>query len=243
MSSMSMPYQQAPRLLPLPSHWLLLGLVLAAVVILAGMTIRLDPGITSSELTMDELLSRNHLPVLTALALALNVIFGPVVGGLITITASLYLLLAQRSLQKAALFALTVASGWLTCQVFKLVIGRIRPDPAMLFDPLVPEPASNSFPSGHTALAVALALAVFFTLRGTKWAKPALWTGAVVAVVVGWSRVYIGAHYPLDVVASFPASIAAILIMAGMWNRHAPALFAKLHARPAYRHLHERRKP
>ncbi|WP_285241660.1 phosphatase PAP2 family protein [Pseudarthrobacter sp. MEB009] len=219
--------------IPAPKHSLSIGLVLAAAVIAAGLVIRFVPGVTTAELAAVEDFSRNHSPVLTGVALVLNVLFGPVSGGLMVTATTLYLLLIKHSRPGAALFAATVASGWLTCQLFKVVIGRIRPDPALLFDPLVPEPVSNSFPSGHTSLAVALTLALFLLVRGTRWAKPVLIAGALTAVVVAWSRVYIGAHYPLDVVASFPATIAAVLIMAGIWNRHAPALGAALRSRPA----------
>ncbi|MCM0616310.1 MULTISPECIES: phosphatase PAP2 family protein [unclassified Paenarthrobacter] len=217
--------------LPAPKHWLIIGLVLAAAVVLTGWAIQVVPGLTLAELAVDDDFSRHHTPVLTGLALVLNALFGPVAGTLIVIAVSLYLALIRRSPQNAALFSLTVACGWLTCQLFKVVTGRIRPDPALLFDPLVPEPVSNSFPSGHTSLAVALTLATFLLVRETRWAKPVLWAGTVMAVVVAWSRVYIGAHYPLDVVASFPATIAAVLIMAGTWNRFAPAVMAAIHSR------------
>ncbi|MCF3138368.1 phosphatase PAP2 family protein [Paenarthrobacter sp. AR 02] len=231
MFQQSTPHPVRFKPLPAPKHWLATGLVLAAAVVLAGWAIQAVPGLTLAELAVDDDFSRHHSSVLTGLALVLNVLFGPVAGAIIVIAVSLYLALIRRSPQDAALFSLTVASGWLTCQVFKAVIGRIRPDPALLFDPLVPEPVSNSFPSGHTCLAVALTLAMFFLVRETRWAKPVLCAGAIVTVVVAWSRVYIGAHYPLDVVASLPASIAAVMIMAGIWNRYAPALTTAIHSR------------
>jgi undecaprenyl-diphosphatase len=214
--------------LPAPKHWLLIGFVLIAVVIALGLTVQLVPGLTSAELAVVQEFSGHHIPVLTGLALGLNLLFGPVAGALMVLATSLYLLLIRRAPQKAVLFALTVSWGWLACQLFKVVIGRIRPDPSLLLDPLVPEPVSNSFPSGHTSLAIALALAAYFLARGTRWATPALWTGAVIAVIVAWSRIYVGAHYPVDVLASFPATTAAVVLMAGLWNRHAPAAMVRL---------------
>ncbi|MGO4588472.1 phosphatase PAP2 family protein [Paenarthrobacter sp. 2TAF44] len=214
--------------LPAPKHWLTVGLILVAVVIAVGLAVQSVPGFTSAELAVDQNFSRNHNPVLTGLALALNLLFEPVVGALVVLATSLYLLLIRRSPQKAVLFALTVGSGWLSCQLFKVVIGRIRPDPTLLLDPLAPEPISNSFPSGHTCLAVALAIAAYFLARGSRAEKPVLWTGMILAVIVAWSRVYIGAHYPLDVMASFPATIGVVVLMAGLWNRQAPSIVARL---------------
>jgi len=226
--------------LPAHRHWLTVAVVLAVAVITVGLAVQWVPGFTSAELAVDQGFSRNHIPVLTGLALALNLLFGPVAGALMVLATSLYLVLIRRSPPKAVLFALTVGSGWLTCQLFKVVIGRIRPDPDLLLDPLVPEPVSNSFPSGHTSLAVALALAAYFLSRGSRAEKPVLWIGTGLAVIVAWSRVYIGAHYPLDVVASFPATLAAVVLMAGLWNRYAPSVFARLQSTSSSR---SRRSP
>ncbi|CAM3291193.1 Undecaprenyl-diphosphatase BcrC [Arthrobacter ulcerisalmonis] len=209
-----------PRL-PAPRHWLGIGLTLAVLVIAVGFLTRTVPDLTADEMAVDQGFSRHHDPVLTTLALALNLLFGPVGGVAIVAAVGLYLLLVRRSADKAVVFVLTVCTGWLSSQLFKLIIGRVRPDPSLLFDPLVPEPVSNSFPSGHTSLAVAVVLAAFFIAEGTRAAKPLLWAGLVGAGIVAWSRVYIGAHYPLDVVAAFPATIAAVVLMAGLWNRHA----------------------
>jgi undecaprenyl-diphosphatase len=63
------------------------------------------------------------------------------------------------------------------------------------FTALVENPDAFSFPSGHAAAAVAVALAV----AGQGHLLPALL--AVLALGVGVSRVYLGAHYPLDVAA------------------------------------------
>ena len=72
--------------------------------------------------------------------------------------------------------------------------GRARP-PAVYPDPqpLVPTPHSGSFPSGHAASAFACATVI-------AWASPRLAVPAfVLAALVAWSRVYVGVHWPLDV--------------------------------------------
>ena len=73
-------------------------------------------------------------------------------------------------------------------------IGRLRPPQVYLNPrPLVPTPHSGSFPSGHSATAFACATVI-------AWASPRLAVPAfVLAALVAWSRVYVGVHWPLDV--------------------------------------------
>jgi membrane-associated phospholipid phosphatase len=213
--------------LPRPRHWVLWVLLLSAAVIAVGLGARLVPGFSTAELGVDQGLSSHHVPVLTVIAMALNVLYAPLVGGFIILLISLYLLLVRRAPVNAVAFGLVASSGWVASEFFKIIIARHRPDPAMLFDPLSPETGSNSFPSGHTCFAIALACALYFLARGSRWATATAAAGAVMALVVAWSRVYIGVHYPSDVAASFPAAIAAVILLAGLWNRYAPRLLAR----------------
>lgn len=111
------------------------------------------------------------------------------------------------------------AAGWLSSQFLKAILERPRPTPALLLDPLAPETGSNSFPSGHVALAIGLAWAFFFLFRNGPWGKPAAVLGLLVSVVVGWSRLYVEIHHPSDVAASFLAASAGVLLFSGVWNR------------------------
>jgi undecaprenyl-diphosphatase len=78
--------------------------------------------------------------------------------------------------------------------VLRQWIGRLRP-PLVYPEPrpLVPTPHTGSFPSGHSATAFACATVI-------AWASPRLAVPAfVLAALVAWSRVYVGVHWPLDV--------------------------------------------
>jgi len=78
--------------------------------------------------------------------------------------------------------------------VLRQWIGRLRP-PLVYPDPrpLVATPHTGAFPSGHSASAFACATVI-------AWASPRLAVPAyVVAALVAWSRVYVGVHWPLDV--------------------------------------------
>lgn len=89
----------------------------------------------------------------------------------------------------------------------KLLFARPRP-PALINYPAV---ESFSFPSGHAVAALSLYFVIAWTVS-TRLENPAMkaaiWICTVVLVfLIGMSRVYIGVHYPTDVLAGFLAAL------------------------------------
>jgi membrane-associated phospholipid phosphatase len=112
-------------------------------------------------------------------------------------------LVSLRHFRGAAALLLAVVSTQATVVAAKAVMARPRPADEMA----IADPSGWSFPSGHSATAVALyvtlALIATTMLRGRV--RPAIVfavAGAIVALV-GLSRVYLGAHYPTDVLAGW----------------------------------------
>lgn len=88
--------------------------------------------------------------------------------------------------------------------LFVKPIGRQRPSNLWFSQPMEPIFGATSFPSGHTTTTFAIAVFLVWALRGS-----ALGWGIVGwAVLVGLSRIYVGVHYPLDIVAG--AALGAI---------------------------------
>jgi undecaprenyl-diphosphatase len=93
-----------------------------------------------------------------------------------------------------ALVTATLAADWLS-YLLRQLVGRDRP-PLVYPDPrpLVSVPHTGAFPSGHSASAFAAATVIAWASR--RLAVPAY----VLAALVAWSRVYVGVHWPLDVI-------------------------------------------
>jgi membrane-associated phospholipid phosphatase len=100
----------------------------------------------------------------------------------------------------AASVSFFVASG--LNAVLKHLVDRHRPPESMGFDALVALPASPSFPSGHAMSAFAVAAAIAVLAPRTRW----LVFG--VAGAIGFSRVYLGVHYWIDVLAGAALGLA-----------------------------------
>lgn len=82
---------------------------------------------------------------------------------------------------------------------------RVRPD---LWTSIAPE-HTYSFPSGHAMGSMTLALTLLLlcwsarTPWGSSWRWPATVLGALFVLWVGWARVYLGVHYPSDILAGW----------------------------------------
>ncbi|HSU45284.1 MAG TPA: phosphatase PAP2 family protein [Arthrobacter sp.] len=214
--------------LPQLRHWIGVPLVAAALIVAGGLALRFIPALTSADMSVDAELSHDHTPPLTGVAMVINVVFSPVGGVLMIAALCLYLLLVRRSPVNAFATGVVAAGGWVSSELFKVLVARHRPDSTALFNPLIPEPGTDSFPSGHVALASALAIAVFLLARGTRWQRPAAVLGIIIAVVVALSRVYLGVHYPTDVTASFLSAATGAAFLTGLWNRFGLSLLSRV---------------
>ena len=123
---------------------------------------------------------------------------------LVLLGCALALLLHARLYRQAAFVATATVLSMSTAGILKLVFARARPE-------VIPQPlGSYSFPSGHTMSATGLAVSLVVVLWPTRWRVPALVVGVVWAVGVGVSRVYLGYHFPSDVVAGWALSLAVV---------------------------------
>ena len=108
------------------------------------------------------------------------------------------------------LVAATSITTSLLNALFKYAVERDRP-PTVILDPkpLMEVPTTSSFPSGHTSTSFACAYVI--SRLAPRLTIPVF----VLAALIGFSRVYVGVHYPLDVIAGaiFGLIVARALLM------------------------------
>jgi len=132
---------------------------------------------------------------------------------IITISAGLLaILVLRRKYQQAFVVAATVGGAALLNFILKLIFERTRPD---LWERLVTE-TSYSFPSGHAMISSALALSVIFIFWKTRYRWLVLIIGVLFVAIIGFSRLYLGVHYPTDILAGWIVSaawLAAVVVV------------------------------
>lgn len=119
-------------------------------------------------------------------------------GGMIWIAATILLLIPKKT-RKIGIMSAAALLGSLIINnnIIKNIVARPRPYTVLEeLSILIPKPGEYSFPSGHTSSSFAAAV-VFFRQLPKKWGVPAL----VLAILIGFSRIYVGVHYPTDVLA------------------------------------------
>jgi undecaprenyl-diphosphatase len=133
----------------------------------------------------------------------------------ITILVTCYLLMA-RNLAAAGLLVTAVVGGQIISTLLKHVIDRPRPD-FLTGSPLV---YTASFPSGHAMLSAVtyLTLAALLSRMETRVALKGYYiaVGLLVTVAVGISRVYLGVHWPTDVLAGWCLGAAWAMLWWGV---------------------------
>jgi len=119
------------------------------------------------------------------------------------------------------LFAIALAGGVLLDQVLKLSFQRVRP--AAYFN--YPAPESFSFPSGHALVSFCF-FGIIASLVNARLQsgllRTLIWISAAVLIaLIGFSRIYLGVHYPTDVIGGYIAAFiwVAMVTLGDRWQR------------------------
>jgi undecaprenyl-diphosphatase len=140
---------------------------------------------------------------------------------IVTLTVVAYLLLARHRRTAAFVFAAT-SGGTIAGNLLKLVYNRPRPT----LVPHLVDVTSASFPSGHATDSAVVYLTLAALLARTMTDRPlrlyVLAVAIVLTLMIGFSRVYLGVHWPSDVVAGWTFGAAWALCCSILYRRLYP---------------------
>ncbi|WEK56001.1 MAG: phosphatase PAP2 family protein [Candidatus Cohnella colombiensis] len=153
---------------------------------------------------------------LTSIMTAITSLASEVGITLISIASVIIIFMRFRRRREILLLISVVCGSALLNKVFKLLFARERPD----FNRLIEE-AGYSFPSGHSMAAFSLygilCYIVWENSRERRWRLISLLAGAVIIVMIGISRIYLGVHYPSDVIGGYFATAALLFLIVSLY--------------------------
>jgi undecaprenyl-diphosphatase len=194
--------------------WYLLLSFMAVTVLVAGFVHLTDEVIEGGTLHLDQAvllgIHQVHSPWLDALVASTTDI-GGLIGVVILTLLAVGLLCLARKYRAVVQLLIGVGGAGLMNVLLKNMFERARPD---LWQWLVHE-SSYSFPSGHAMASSALAMSVVLILWHTRWRWGAVAAAALYTVYVGLTRLYLGVHYPSDIIGAWIIS-AAWVVLASM---------------------------
>lgn len=135
-------------------------------------------------------------------------------------------LLLMRHRLEAAICVAGVGAGSALNLLLKLIVGRPRPNRNLIA--VTSQYEHSSFPSGHVVFAVELFGFLLFLAWALIGRRPARWVAAAAMaaaiLLMGVSRVYVGAHWPSDVAGGYLSGMIwlALMIRAYLWLKERP---------------------
>lgn len=214
---------------------ILLGLFIGLIAIItSGKTLGFDDALLTSFASINDSFMVNFAKTITFFANTLTIIF-----------LCLFLLfLPSRMTFGAPVVLITAVTSFLNF-IFKIIIGRERPDVEMQLVSV----HGNSFPSGHSITALVFYISLMILLRRyfilRRQTTPAYIITAIaptLVVLIGFSRVFLGVHYPTDVLGGWLLGSILMIIGVTLYDNSYPSKFILTYHTPAWGYV-KKKKP
>jgi undecaprenyl-diphosphatase len=193
--------------------WVPLVISFVALIILVSAFASIAFSVTAHRTTAfdDAILNAIHLtasPQLDAVVKTLT-LFGSLVGVVVLTAGAIISFASRRKWRRAAMLVVAVGGASALNLILKGIFARTRPD---LWQHIVTE-NSYSFPSGHAMASMGLAAGLVVALWNTSYRRVALIAGSAYVIVIAFTRLYLGVHFPTDIIAGWLVSIAWVVIV------------------------------
>ena len=187
--------------------------VVGVLIVLAFGSVATHTDWSQHELPVVIWMSAHHTAAAGALATTLAAVLSPGTG-LLWLALAGWLAARRWGVRYGVLIFLVGGANLAGAVAIKLLVGRPRPDVSALANPPAVD-HSYSYPSGHTVVATVVVLCLIIALRPPRrrWGIP---VGAAVVLLTAASRVYLGLHYPTDVLAAVLYALSAAPVLVGL---------------------------
>jgi undecaprenyl-diphosphatase len=191
------------------------GLGLGVLLLVLGLLVKTGP-LTAVGVGADTAVSGLRNGLFTAGAKLVTLLATPELWAVLGLVIPVVLVVARRRGQALRVFGVLIGTTAVT-YVAKFLVQEHRPPHRLWLE----TPSSESFPSGHTAAACAVAVMLIILARPTAKRRMTIVGGVVVGLVAA-SRVYLGVHYPMDTLGGALACATATVVLSGL--AHLPPL-------------------
>jgi membrane-associated phospholipid phosphatase len=126
--------------------------------------------------------------------------------GVVPATAVIVIVLLFLRRRQQSIYLLTAILGcYILSPTVKLLLHRARPS---LWESAYPLPSDYAFPSGHAMSSMTLVVALVVLSWNYRWRWLVLIAGSLFVIAIAWTRLYLGVHFPSDVLAGWMLSIS-----------------------------------
>lgn len=200
-------------------HWRFLVLGISLPLLLFGI-LALKVGESSSGLPWDlSILFALHAmeqPQLESWAIILT--FTCTSLGIVFLAAPVILILGYQKQWRSLLYLiLTLSGSGILSQSAKVFFHRMRPH---LWQSSYPFPSTFSFPSGHALLSMTFVTVFILLTWRTKWRGLVIGLGGLFVLAIAWTRLYLGVHFPSDILAGWFLAITWSILSSLLLNIH-----------------------
>lgn len=126
----------------------------------------------------------------------------------------------------------TVFTALVITAILRLFITSPRPFDLAIGTNFLPHSSSNSFPSKHATFIFAITFTLFYYTKNQISQKMICISSLAIAILVSWSRIYLGVHWPLDILAGTATSFVCAYVVNRQWNVMKHLLFKFYGLRP-----------
>lgn len=177
-----------------------------------------DQSIAAFDQTVISFIQGLESPAMTSIMKGFSFIGAGVPATVLTILICIFLYKVLGHRRELVFFLTLLLSSWLLNELLKLLFHRARPTLHR-----IAEATGYSFPSGHSMAAFTLYGALAFLIWRhipTAWGRVlALLISLGMIAMIGISRIYLGVHYPSDVIGGYLASGSLLALFIWLFQR------------------------